>query len=124
LQSEPGLLLKQIASLVPKATAAVSRFALGMATVLLPSLVSRFMEVARPAKKSDDDKGSASHSEATSRFFGGTASSTGDAVDGADLGSMFLAPPLAPRPNPRPRSARRLRALFRTRNFLKPPWLR
>jgi len=124
LQSEPSLLLKQIASLVPKAATAVSRFAQGMAAVLLPSLVSRFMAVVRPVKKSDDDKGSASHSEATSQFFGGTASSTGGDVDGVDLGSMFLAPPLAPRPNPRPRSARRLRALFRTRNFLRPPWLR
>jgi hypothetical protein len=51
LQSEPSLLLKQIASLVPKAATAVSRFAQGMAAALLPSLVSRFMAVAAASQE-------------------------------------------------------------------------
>lgn len=124
MQSEPGLLLKQIASLVPQAAKSVSRFARSMAAAILPSLVSRFMAVARRGKKDDEEKGSASHSEATSKFFAGSSTKGGDAVDGADLGSMFLAPPMAPRPSPRPRSARRLRARFRARHFMKPPWMR
>lgn len=124
LQSEPGLLLGQIASLVPKAAESVSRFARGMAAAILPSLVSRFMAVARRGKKNDDGKGSASHSEANSKFFAGSSTAKGDGVDGADFGWMFLAPPMAPRPSPRPRSARRLRARFRARQFLRPPWMR
>lgn len=116
--------MKQIASLVPQAAKSVSRFARSMAAAILPSLVSQFMAVARPRKKTEDDKGSASHSEATSKFFAGSSTTGGDAVDGADLGSMFLAPPMAPRPNPRPRSARKLRARFRARHFMKPPWMR
>ena len=124
LQSEPGLLIQQIASLVPQAAKSVSRFARSMAAAILPSLVSRFMAVARRRKKTEDDKGSASHSEATSKFFAGSSTSASDAVGGADFGSMFLAPPMAPRPSPRPRTARRLRARFRARHFLRPPWLR
>jgi hypothetical protein len=124
LQSEPGLLIKQIASFVPQAAKSVSRFVRGMAVAILPSLVSRFMAVACRRKKTDDDKGSASHSEPTSKFFAGSSKVTSDAVDGADFGSMFLAPPMAPRLSPRPRSARRLRARFRARHFMKPPWMR
>lgn len=121
MRSQPGLLLGQIASLVPHAATAVSRF---ISTVArgIPSLLSRFMAVARPAKKTEDDKGSDSHSEAMSRFFSGASSASGDTVDGADFGSIFLAPPMTPRPSPRPRSTRhRLRARFRARHFFKPP---
>ncbi|MCC6478289.1 MAG: hypothetical protein IT552_03675 [Sphingomonadaceae bacterium] len=124
MQSEPGLLIKQIASLVPQAAKSVSRFVRDMAAAILPSLVSRFMAVARRRRKADDDKGSASHSEANSKFFAASSTAKGDGVDGADFGSMFLAPPMTPRPSPRPRSARRLRARFRARHFLKPPWMR
>jgi hypothetical protein len=95
-----------------------------MAAAILPSLVSRFMAVARPDKKADEGKGSVSHSEATSKFFTTSGTTTSDAADGADFGSMFLAPPMAPRPTPRPRSMRRLRARFRARHFMKPPWMR
>lgn len=72
---------------------------------------SRFMAVARRRRKADDDKGSASHSKANSKFFAASSTAKGDGVDGADFGSMFLAPPMTPRPSPRPRSAR-LRARF------------
>jgi hypothetical protein len=95
-----------------------------MAAAILPSLVSRFMAVARRDKKSDDDKGSTSHSEASSQFFATSGATASDAVEAADFGSMFLAPPMAPRPTPRPRSIRRLRARFRARHFMKPPWMR
>lgn len=117
LQSEPGLLLGQIASLVPEAAKLASRFVRNAAL----SLLSRFMAVARPAKKkSIGDAGSASSTEITSSFF----ATSGKAAESADFGSMFLAPPLAPRPTPRPRTARqRLRAKFRARHFVKPPWM-
>lgn len=124
LQSEPGLLIQQIASLVPQAAKSVSRFVRGMAVAILPSLASRFMAVARSCKKADDETGSASHSEATSKFVARSNTEASDAVDGADFGSMFLAPPMAPRPGTRPRSIRRLRTRFRARHFLRPPWMR
>jgi hypothetical protein len=110
---------------VPEAAKSVSRFVRDAALALIPSLVSRFMAVARPAKKSKGGAASASDSEITSAFFSTSSSNAEGAVDGADFGSMFLAPPMAPRPTPRPRTARRrLRARFRARNFLKPPWMR
>jgi len=124
LQSEPGLLIQQIASLVPQAAKSVSRF-LRHTLAVIPSLVSRFMAVAaRPAKKGKGGAGSASHTEITSAFFSTSRSGADGADDGADFGSMFLAPPMAPSPKPAKVSRRRLRARFKARNFLKPPWMR
>jgi len=95
-----------------------------MALALAPSLVSRFMAVARRTEKTKGGAGSASHTEITSSFFS-TSDSTSEGVgDGADFGSMFLAPPLAPRPKPPRAVRRRLRSRFRARHFLKPPWMR
>lgn len=124
LQSQPGLLIGQIASLVPQAVKSASRF-VRHALAAIPSLVSRFMAVARPAKKkSKGDAGSASHNEITSAFLSTTDKAEGAAEDGADFGSMFLAPPMAPSPKPAKLSRRRLRARFKARNFIKPPWMR
>jgi len=109
---------------VPEAAKSVSRFVRGTALTIVPSLVSRFMAVARRAKKAKGGAGSASHTEITSSFFSTSGSTSEGVADGADFGSMFLAPPLAPRPKP-PRGVRgRLRSRFRARQFLKPPWLR
>jgi hypothetical protein len=109
---------------VPQAAKSASRF-VHRALAAIPSLVSRFMVVARPAKKkSKGDAGSASHSEITSAFLSTTDKAEGALEDGADFGSMFLAPPMAPSPKPAKLSRRRLRARFRARNFLKPPWMR
>jgi hypothetical protein len=108
---------------VPQAAKSVSRFVRATALALVPSLVSRFMAVARRAKKAKGGAGSASHTEITSSFF----TTSGSASEGgaeADFGSMFLAPPLAPRPKPPRATRRRLRARFRARHFLKPPWMR
>lgn len=119
-------MLRQIASLAPKAGRAVSRFAGHLAFVMLPRLVSRFMAVARPRKKAKGGgAASASNIEITSSFLTSSGTTSGDGtVDGADLGSMFLAPPLAPRPQPPRTVRRRLRSRFRTRQFMKPPWMR
>lgn len=117
-------MLQQIASLAPKAGQAVSRFVSNVALALVPRLASRFMAAARPKRK---DKGggaaSASSNEITSSFFSSSGNASDGAADLAEFGSMFLAPPLAPRPKP-PRTVRRLRSRFRARQFLKPPWMR
>lgn len=95
------------------------------ALAAIPSLVSRFMAVACPAKKkSKGEAGSASHSEITSVFLSTMDKIEGEVEDGADFGSMFLAPPMAPSPKPAKLSRRRLRTRFKARNFLKPPWMR
>lgn len=65
-----------------------------------------------------------SQEQARRSFFTTSGSNAEGAVDGADFGSMFLAPPLAPRPKPPRVTRRRLRARFRARHFLKPPWMR
>jgi len=119
-------LLRQIASLAPKAGKAVSRFTGHLAFMMLPRLVSRFMAVARPRKKAKSGgAASGSNIEITSSFVTSSGTASGDdAVDGADLGSMFLAPPLAPRPMPPRAVRRRLRSRFRARHFLKPPGMR
>jgi hypothetical protein len=109
---------------VPQAAKSVSRFVRNTALALVPNLVSRFMAVARRAKKTKGGAGSTSHSEITSSFFSTSGSTSEGMADGADFGSMFLAPPLAPRPKPPRAVRRRLRSRFRARHFLKPPWIR
>jgi hypothetical protein len=108
---------------VPKAAKSVSRFVRD-AAALIPSLVSRFMAVARPKTKTDGKAGAASGNQITSAFFSTSGSKSGGEVEGADFGSMFLASPLAPRPQPPRTTRRRLRARFRARHFMKPPWMR
>lgn len=112
------------AGYVPQAAKSVSRFVRAAALALVPSLVSRFMAVARRTKKSNGGADSASHTEITSRFLSTSGSASEGAANGADFGSMFLALPLAPRPKPPRTVRRRLRSRFRARHFLKPPWMR
>ena len=109
---------------MPQAAKSVSRFVRGTALALVPTLVFRFMAVARRAKKAKGGTGSASHTEITSSFFSTSGSTSEGGAEGADFGSMFLAPPLAPRPKPPRAVRRRLRSRFRARQFLKPPWMR
>jgi hypothetical protein len=82
------------------------------------------MAVARPKKKAKGGGAASASSFGVASSFLSSSGSGSDAgsVDGAELGSMFLAPPLAPRPKP-PRTVRRLRSRFRARHF-KPPWMR
>jgi len=94
------------------------------ALAMIPRLASRFMAVARPAKKTKGGSSKSNDGEPTSRFFSTPGSAAQGREDVDDFGSMFLAPPLAPRTPTIVRSARRLRARFRARNFLRPPWLR
>lgn len=125
VQSKPSRFIRKIASTLPLAAKAVSRFLRLTSLALLPRLTSKFMAVARPKKKSKGGKGSGSDSEAPPSFFMRNVGDAGSDDQPEDFGSMFLTPPMAPRVTPRPAAKRRrLRTLFKTRHFMKPPWMR
>jgi len=94
----------------------VSRFVRDMA-LAAPTLVSRFMAVARRSTGKTGDSGAASNSEAPASFFSANAGQ-GSGQGEIEVSSSFLAPPMAPRPAPRPRR-RTLRARFRSRFFAR-----
>lgn len=112
LQSEPGLLLHQIASFTSNA---VSRFVRDAVT-FAPKLCAMFGSVAGRAR------GPLSTGKSTGRDAPTNpqpVSTTQTDQDGAAISSAFLAPPLAPQPAPKARPRRTLRARFRSRFFAR-----
>lgn len=115
--------MRQIANSLPAAFAKAARAARRIALALIPGLAVRFRAVARRKTKSKTRRGSGSDSEATSRFFSVNQSPCPQPDEQDKFGSSFLTGLVA---NQASRAAirRRLRALFKARQFLRPPWLR
>lgn len=110
MQSEPGLLLRKIATTLPTAFGSAAR---RIKRIVL-GLKARFMAVARRRKKSKGGRGSGSDSEATSRFFALNPPPQTDELD--RYGSSFLTPPDKPKPTG---GKRKLRPRFKGRFFAR-----